>query len=59
MKSDDIKRIIGELELALKERQLKNIKDGAEVQGDDDKGYELSTEEKYLEFVRKRNERTN
>ena len=34
---------------------LDNIKAGAEQQGDDDKNYELSTQEKYDEFVLKRN----
>lgn len=39
-----------------KEETLRNIIAGAEQQGDDDKGYELSTHEKYEEFAKKRNE---
>jgi len=59
MKDNDIKQIIQNLEDLLMEQKLKNIKAGAEVQGDDDKDYQLGTEEKYQEFVRKRNERNN
>lgn len=36
-------------------RQLDNILAGAEQQGDDDKNYTLSSQEKYDEFVKKRN----
>ena len=34
---------------------MENILAGAEQQGDEDKNYEISTQEKYDEFVKKRN----
>lgn len=36
-------------------KELENIIAGADQQGDDDKGYTLSTPEKHAEFVAKRN----